>query len=62
MLIERGERVLFYSECGDVAINAVTATCTFGSVFSHPGSPMALTVDLFHFCSVIYGVIVRRSF
>lgn len=62
MLIERGERVLFYSECGDVAINAVTATCTFGSVFSHPDCPMAPTVDLFLFCGVIYGVIVRRSF
>ena len=35
----RGGRFLFYSERGDVAINAVTATCTCGKCFFPPRLP-----------------------
>lgn len=35
-LPEQGERVLFHRKGGDVAINAVTATCTFRIVFFSP--------------------------
>lgn len=37
--LTEGERVLFYSERGDVAINAVTATPTWGGVSSPAGCP-----------------------
>lgn len=58
-LPEQGERVLFHRKGGDVAINAVTATCTFRIVFfPHLGCPVVLTVELFLHC-VTCGVIVH---
>lgn len=62
-LTETGERVLLHSEHGDAAINALTATRTFGSVFSSPRAAlMALTVGVFLPCGVICGVIARMEF